>query len=343
MHDVMERQRTGSVYLDRPVQRTRRPVKKHRFSRSALASICLVIGLMCLSAAGAVAGVKALVLDPDPVLDAVETTLDDPIARAELEREFALAIEEGLVGIELSEVVGIYGLDVPEESQRVALLVVDDPTVRDEFRNLVEETHGQLLTDGGSGELDLAPLSNAVLAVIEQESPQLAEIIPVDATLWTIDTETMPSVSGLVDIVDRLQLGLLAAGLLVPLGVAIHPRRHRAAAWIGRWALGLVAALAAIGLPYLVGSITGFSTAEIAVRSITVRLLAPAALAGIIGTGLVSFAAVLKHREKRRVADEGAAAALGYDEPELWEPEHRPTLDIAARGLVDVNHPLTNI
>ncbi|MEM7140691.1 MAG: hypothetical protein AAF548_06615 [Actinomycetota bacterium] len=346
MQDRLGQQRTGSVYLDQPVQRSRRPVETGRsVPRRTIASICLVIGMVALTAAGLVAGAKALVLDTDLVMSAVDETLDDPLARAELEREIALAIEEGLVGPELVEVAAVYELDVAQEAQRVALIVIDDPVVRDEFRTLVDDAHTQVTTDTDATELDLAPLTGAVLAVIETESPRLAAIIPVDATLWTIDTSTFPDVAGAVSLVERVQLGLLAAGLFVPLGIAIHPVRHRAAAWLGRFSLvvGLLCALGAIGLPYLAGSISGYSTVEIAVRSISLRLLAPAAVAGIAGTALVSFAAVMKHRENRRVADEGAAAALGYDEPPLWQQPGSPNLDLSHRGLVDVNHPLTNI
>ena len=138
---------------------------------------------------------------------------------------------------------------------------------------------------------------------------------------------------------------LLLVMLLIPVGFVVHPHRHRMAAWVGRWllVLGLVSGLAAVGLPYLAGSVTGYQGAAIAIRSISLRLLAPAAVTGIVGMGLASFGAVLKHREQRRVADEGAAAALGYDEPPLWPPSTSPKLDLASRGLVDANHPLTNI
>ena len=75
----------------------------------------------------------------------------------------------------------------------------------------------------------------------------------------------------------------------------------------------------------------------------SLKLLAPAVLSGILGLGLTSFASVLRKRDRRRITDEGAAAALGYDEPPFWQQTPSPTLDLPSRGLVDAGHPLTNI
>jgi hypothetical protein len=194
--------------------------------------------------------------------------------------------------------------------------------------------------------LDLTALNDAVRAVIEANSPRLAPIIPPDAELWTIDRNSLPDFTAASDLAPRIRRDALLASLLLPIGLALHPRRHPLAAWVGRWIVGfgLICAIAAVALPYLIGELTGYRSAEIAVRSVSLKLLAPAVLSGIVGIGLTSFAGVLRKREQRRVADEGAAAALGYNEPPFWQQTSAPpSLDLSSRGLVDAGHPLTNI
>ncbi|GJM38520.1 MAG: hypothetical protein DHS20C19_18870 [Acidimicrobiales bacterium] len=346
MRQHLDQQNTGSVYLDRPIrQPDRRPTKRRRLSRDFVASLCIFVGLVSLGLAVVVAGLQSFVFDSDPLVSAFEDTLDDPAARAELEREVAAGIEQGLVGQDLTAIAAVYGLDVIAEANRISLTVLDDPTVRTELLTLVEDAHGRVLVESTDADLDLQPISLAVLDVVERESPRLASIIPPDATLWMVDSSAFPDFSWIAALAGRVQSSLLLGCLLLPLGVAFHPHRHRAAAWIGRSLLigGLVGALIAVGIPYVAGSISGYSAVEIGVRSMTLRLLAPAAIAGMIGMGLVSLAAVLRHREEARIANEGAAAAFGYDEPPMWRQPAKPTLDLAQRGLVDVNHPLTNI
>jgi hypothetical protein len=339
-------QPTGSVYLDTPDRPRRRPpVPRVSRARSILAGGCVIIGLAALSLAAAIAGLRLLVLDPSPILTAFETTLDDPGARTDLEKQVAAAIENGLVGEELTTIAAAFDLDVNDEARRIAPFVLDDPTVRDELRTLITDLHSRIVIDADPSAIDLGPLTTAVLAVIERESPRLATIIPVDSVLWTVDADSLPDLTGAAALFDRLILLTLVPVLLLAIGALLHPRHHKVIGWIGRWALvfGLVCALAAIGLPYLGSRLTGWYSVEVAIRATSLRLLAPAGMAGIVGMGFVSLAAVAHRREKRKVIDEGAAIALGYDEPPVWQQPPSPTLDLSSRGLVDANHPLTNI
>jgi len=339
-------QPTGSVYLDAPSRPPRRPPSKNRRrTRARLAGAFVAIGVLSLTFASVVAGLRYLVLDPDPTLDAVDAAFDDPIGREELQAEVAAGIEHGLIGEELVTVAALYGFDVAEEASEVALAVIDDPLVREQFRLVASDLHSRLVVESNPTAVDLAPLTAAVLAVLDREAPDLAAMVPADTVLWTIEGDSLPDLGAVSNLMDRAFFSLILAALLIPAGLLLHPRRHRVAAWIGRSAIafGVLCALAAVGLPYLISALTGFSAAEIAVRSVSLKLIAPAAISGIAGMGLVSLAAVLKHREQRQVTDEGAAAALGYDEPPLRGGATAPTLDLGSRGLIDVSHPLTNV
>ena len=339
-------QHTGSVYLDTPARTSRRPPERAvNATRVMLAGLCAAIGLFGLTAATIIVGVRALVLEADPVLDAFEATLDDPLARAELEQEVATAIESGFVGIELTEIAEVYGLDVPAEAERVSSSVLDDPGFRAALNDVITDVHSRVVIEPAAGDIDLAPISDAVLAVIERVAPDLAAIIPAGSTLWTLDAGSIPDLTGPARILNRSLSAALIAIIGMPLAAALHPRRHRVAAWLGRWALtaALVGALAAVGLPYLGGRITGWSTVEVAIRASSLRLLAPAGIAGVLGMGLASLAAVAASRERRKVVEEGAAAALGVNEPELWQQSAQPAGDLPRRDLIDAGHPLTNV
>ena len=339
-------QRTGSVYLDAPARPSRAPVPTSRERlRTRAGGACVGLGVAALTIAMLIIGFRTLALGPAAAQNAFDTTIDEPLARAELEREVAVGIEQQLVGEELTAIAAAYGLDIGQEADRVAASVVADPTVQDELRNLAEDIHSQILVERDPTNLDLGPVTTAAVAVIATESPRLATVLPEDASLWSIDPDSLPDLTGTVALMNRVLLLVFLPILLIPAGVVVHPHRHRVAGAVGRWALvfGLTGALAAVGLPYAAGSLSGFTSMEIAVRSASLKLLAPSVVIGVFGMGLVSLAAFLHHRETRRVSEEGAAAALGYDEPPLWSQPSGASIDLPTRGLVDVNHPLTNI
>jgi hypothetical protein len=338
-------QPTGSVYLDAPARPSRLPTKPPRSARSILAGGAVIVGVIALTLLGFVSGLRTLVLDEATAMSAFAQALDDPAAREELQVEVARGVETQLVGDELVAIAAAFELDVAQEAAAVSAVIVDDDAVRAELQTLAEDLHRRTFETGDPTGADLTPLTEAVMGVIEVESPRLASIVPADAALWSIDPGSFPDLTAVADLSDRVRGFALLASLLAPLGLAVHPHRHRAAGWMGRWVLGvgLVCGIAAVALPYLIGAVTGFRTAEIAIRAVSLKLLAPAALSGIVGVGLVSFSAVLRKRDRRRVAEEGAAAMLGYDEPPLFTPITGPSVDLGSRGLVDASRPLTNI
>lgn len=337
-------QPTGSVYLDAPRVTPTPQAPKGQGARTVLSTILLTLGLLALTVAALLGAFRAMIHDPDTVMGAIDTTLDDPAVRTELEAEIAMAIEDTMFGPQLVAVLASYGIDVGEEAATIAPLVLDDPAFRSALNDLVVTTHTRVLLEPQDQPLDMTAVTQSVRDLIAREIPEAEAILPPETALFQVSADQIPDLTGPVELLDRLALTIAAGGLLVPLALAVHPRRHRVAAWVGRWLLvvGLTAALLAVGLPYLGGRISGFLVVETAVRALSTRLLAPAAIAGIVGMGLVSVASILKKREERATLDEGAAAALGFDEP-LFDFPHSREMELSQRGLVDVSHPLTNI
>lgn len=338
-------QPTGSVYLDALQPSRHAAPKAMRGIRRTLAGLLTLLGLLALSAAVLLGGIHLLATNPDTLVEAANKTLDDPIVQEEIEHELASAIESELVGVDMTQVATAIDFDVADEALRLAPLVLADETFRAELETVITAAHDRVLLNPSNVPIDLTALTIAAVAVIDRESPQLAQLLPPNRQLYNLTADSTPDLTGPVSQFERILLVVALATLALPLAAVVHPHYDRILAWLGRWALlaGLFAALAAIGLPKLAGSASGFRAAEIAVQTVTIRLLGPAALAGVIGMGLISVASVLASRRRNETADHGAAHALGLNEPERFPMAQGPQIALPKRELVDVNHPLTNI
>ena len=193
--------------------------------------------------------------------------------------------------------------------------------------------------------IDVGPLTEIVLAHANETAPALAPLIPSGGQIVAIDTDGLPDLTAPMAELDRAVTIAFMAGVALPLALLVHDRRHRVLAWTGQWLIGvgILAGLAAIGLPVVAGQVTGSRIVEIALRPEAMRLLAPAGVIGAIGMGLASVGALWSRREKRRVTEEGAAAWLEVVEPPPAALNGSDSFDLARRGLVDANRHLTSI
>ncbi len=338
-------QPTGSVYLDTPTPSRRQPTAPKRTPRVVLAGALMFIGFLGLTVGAVLVGAEIVLRNPASLANAVDASLDERLVQEEIEQELVEAIETSLVGTETTEAARVFGFDVQLEATRLAPIILADPDFRAELSALIIEGHQRILLEPRPDPINLQPLTDAVVAVVEAESAELARILPAGNLIVTMDEDSLPDLTSPASDLNRIVMAAFLVALAIPLAAIVHPRRHRVLAWSGRWLLtiGFAAGLVAVGLPYLASSLTGFVTLEMIIRGLTVRLLGPAAIAGVVGMALVSTASVLQSWERRRLADKGAEAALGVNEPALVAPSAKPQLDLTNRGLVDVNHPLTNI
>lgn len=333
----------GSVYLDQP-RPTRAPPTPERRTRAAMAVPVAFIGIVGLTVAGLLVGVRSAIATPDPIVAAVQSTFQDPESRAEITRELATAIQASLLTPEVLEAAEAYGIDHQAEIDAWAASVLDDPEFGDAVGDLITDIHGRIFIAVESEPVDIGPLTDVVRSSAEEVAPSLAAFLPPGGRVIMIDASDLPDLTGPMALIDRAILIALLSGLGLPLALIVHDHRHRVLAWIGRWLLvvGLVLGAASIGLPWLAGNLTGWVTAEAAVSPSSIRLLAPAAVAGTIGIGLMSLAAVWRRREKRKITWEGAAAWLEVVEPPVMAAP-QPSFDLARRGLVEGDRHLTNI
>jgi len=232
------------------------------------------------------------------------------------------------------------------ETERIAPTIIDDPAFRAELAAVVAQVHDRALVARTGEPIDLDTITDVTNDVIAAESPTLFMLIESTATTTELELDGIPD---LTDETTALAGGVWIAGALAliswPLAWFLHPHRDRIAAWLGRWLLGgaLLVAVAAVAIPPLAHSVSGWGAAEIALRGPSMRLVTPAGVAAFIGLLLVSAAALEDTRRSRRGSDEGADAALGVFEPPLAATGAAPSLDLARRGLVDAGDRLTNI
>ena len=340
---------TGSVYLDTPPTTSRHPVPEPattRNQRSVAAAILGVIGILALTLAAILGSAWVLVNDTETLSNTIDTVIDDTQIRTDLEAEIAIAIQETLFDTELTAQAARLGLDIETEVATLAPTILDDTTFRAALSDLIFKAHSQVLLDRSDAPIDVAPITSAALAVIEREVPEAASVLSAGDVLFVVTPEQIPDLTGPVGLLNRSLLALGFASLALPLAAVVHPRRHRVMAWAGRWLLvmGLVAACLAVGLPFIAEKLTGSPIVEASIRALSGRLLAPATVAGVAGMGFTAVAVVHKRRETRSAADEGTAAALGFDEPDRpGALPASPQTEFAQRGLVDASQPLTNI
>ncbi|MEM9466931.1 MAG: hypothetical protein AAGA90_16280 [Actinomycetota bacterium] len=339
-------QPTGSVYLDAPRPPSRRPAPEPTGPRVVVSAVLAAVGLVCLTIAATLGLFRALVHDPDTIMGSIDEALDDPAGRADFEAEIAAAIGGTMFGEELSQSLAAYGIDVDAEAERIAPMVLDDATFRAALTDLVITTHDRVVLESTDEPLDMTAITSAVRAIIVREIPEADAVLPASSTLYIVTADQIPDITAPIDLLDRAALAVAIGGLLLPLAYLAHPERHQVVRWLGRWllVLGVVAGGAALGLPWMASRVTGSELVEIAVRDLSTRLLAPAAVAGIVGIGLVFTASMLRSRQPSSVADVGVAAALGgLDHAWTIPTTETKEMELAQRGLVDVSHPLTNI
>ncbi len=332
---------TGSVYLDAPDQS---PARANRSARARVVSAAVLgfIGMTSMLLAGVLAGLHYLVADPSPTIAAVGATLDNPVARAEMRRKLSSAITDRMVEPDVSAAAALHGIDVKADADLVANAILDDPTFRLALDGFIIRAHDLMLIDPRGPAADISVVTDAAMAVVDRESPQLAAVIAPDRRILTFDSTSLPDLSVPMRFVDRALLSALVGLLGLPLAALIHPHRHRVLAWVGRlWLIaGVATAAATVGLPYLGGRISGWSTVEVALRAALFRFLVPSVAIAMAGLAFMTTATVLKHREQTRISREGAGVALGIGLISGPASTHSIT-NLTTRGMAEVGRPLT--
>jgi len=334
---------TGSVYLDPPTTYAipNRPPPRRRILAARLLGF---IGMTAMASAGFLAGVHYLIADPAPTAAAVNGALDSPIARAELHRELSTAIADGMVEADVSTAAAAYGIDVEAQALLVADAILDNPAFRTALDEFVIQVHDLVFVDADGPAPDATAVTDAALDVMKLRTPELADLVDPGKQVLTFDVGSLPDLTRPMHSARRALTIALIAMIAIPMAAVVHPHRHRVLAWVGRsWLVaGASVALATVVLPYLGGRVSGWTTVEVAIRAAVGRFLVPSSITALIGSALMTIAAVLKRRDQTKTSREGADVALGIGLTPSRAPV-RPSDDIASRGLVDAGHPLTSM
>jgi hypothetical protein len=289
--------------------------------RRRIGNLLLVAGLCGATTAYGALALKGIVVDSDIAASAANRAIADPRVQTLLIDQTADAVREQLVGPQALATLRSYGYDPTSDIDAMAAAVVAAPEFRGAFVTSVRELHRAVFVDRSA-----APVidATAVMDVARQTAvdlnPDYAELLPPATSLRvTIPAADLPDLTSLGSGLGGRSTSLGALSLAAAVaGVALHSARGRALRRAGGWCLGLGLAQSAIAflLPVAASGLGGEvgPIAEAIARTLLSRLLAPAAIIGGVGVGLMLAGWRWQRWTDRRNERIGAAAFLEVDE-----------------------------
>lgn len=328
-----------SVYLDMPTAKDIADLRGPE-PRRPLTVALTIIGLIGLTLAGLGAIARMTLTDPQEAVEALDGSFADPAAKAELEAELAQLLRDDYLGPETMATAAGWGVDAEAGIDKVAAASVDDPAFRRAAQDLVARGHHRIMVKSSAVHLDVTEISTIITDIARQQAPELTVFLP-DTPVTVIEGSSLPNLAPWLNWLSFLIVAGLAASTAIVVALITSTDRYNLGTWVGRWliAVGILTAIAAVGLPYLASSTTGWTTIEAMVRHMSRPLLIPAAGIALFGLAFEAACQTAGKRRRNSVPDEGAAAALGTNEAPVARPGTGPSL--AFPGLQG-DRPLTS-
>jgi hypothetical protein len=300
-----------------------RPRRPRKTWRTHTGGILLLLALLAGSGAYATVIVRGIVVDSDVSAQAASRAIDDVRVQRLLVDQTTEAVRSQLIGTEVVQY--LENLDpatreVEADLLAVADAVVQTPEFHAAFVTTVRDLHRLVFVERGPAPVvDATDLVSVARDAAIARNAAYAALIPPTGTLTvTIPTSDLPDLTGLRDDLGSRTVPLAVVGaVLATAAFVIHDRRPKALRRVAFWLLGagVVQASVALLLPVaanLVGGDAG-PIAEAIARVLLPRLLAPAAMVGGSGLGLLLVAFQWQRTADRRDARTGATAFLGDD------------------------------
>jgi hypothetical protein len=213
-------------------------IRDHRDADEAdvvrrLAWLLLTIGLVALCIADAAIAVEQTVMTPDRLRAAAPGVLATGPVRREMTRRVANELQRQLPGAQ--------GL-AQDRLDALAGAALREPRFVDAFADALVDLDGHVFQGHrGPVVLDDAAVTAAVRDAAASTTPELAaSFAPGTRLTVSLETANAPDLHTLAGVVKSTARTALVVGLvLVVVGIEFAPRRRRAVARVGRWAIVL--------------------------------------------------------------------------------------------------------
>jgi hypothetical protein len=210
----------------------------------AVSFVCTAVAALLLTRAVGAGYSHLALLHSERFADKAAAALSEPALRELVERNVADRI---------LQTPGRGRAEARQPVEQATARVIRDPAFRQIFRASVLDAHRRVVTgEEDSVTLDLADTGPVIATQLRPLSPVLADRVQALDRELSLSYDLDERAATGIRVARRardLTLGLVVAGLLLAVaGIALAPRRRRAAAWFGIWlALGGLALVA--GLP----------------------------------------------------------------------------------------------
>jgi hypothetical protein len=285
-------------------------------TRRVVGWLLLTVGLLSTSLIYNAVIIRALVLDPDVVVDATDDMLERRIVQSTVGDQIATAAQQQLLP---PGTVSSATLHVSDDLRQAGMELTRTPEFHDAYAKAVRALHRYIFID--RTEVPVLDLS-ALVPVFRNEAielnPAYAQLLPPQAPLRVVITDQAPDLTGFKRSVDqRLWQLVLAALGTVTLAMLVHSRRPAALQRIGFWlvAFSMLQGALALMLPVLASGLPGNSSiiGEQIARSFMPRLIAPAIALMVFGVGALICARRWQRLHDKRNVRTGANAFLDPD------------------------------
>jgi hypothetical protein len=282
-------------------------------TRRVVGWLLLTVGLLSTSLIYDAVLIRALVLDPDVVVDATDDILERRIVQSTVADQIVEAAQQQLLPPGTTSSATLH---VTDDLRQAGIELTRTPEFHDAYAEAVRALHRYIFIDRSTVPvLDLGSLVPVFRAEAIELNPAYAELLPAEAPLRVEITDQAPDLTDFKRTVDRRlsSLALLTLGV-VALGMLVHSRRPAALRRIGMWlvAFALLQGALALLLPVAASGLPGNSSiiGEHLARSLMPRLIAPAIALMVFGVGALICARRWQRLHDKRNERTGASAFL---------------------------------
>ena len=285
-------------------------------ARRVVGWLLLTVGLLVTSLVYDAFMIRALVLDPDVVVDATDDILERRIVQNTVADQIVNAAQTQLLPPGTTSTPTLH---ITDDLHQAGVELTRTPEFHDAYAKAVRALHRYIFIDRSETPvLDLSALVPVFRNEAIELNPAYAALLPAAAPLKVEITDQAPDLTEFKRSLDRrLSTVVLLAVGLVALAMVVHSRRPAALHRIGFWLVAFAMLQGAISLllPVIASGLPGNASiiGEHLARSLMPRLIAPAIAMMVFGIGALICARRWQRLHDKRNERTGASAFLDPD------------------------------